>query len=80
MTLATERVSPSKVASTARRSAINDTLPGDHIQHSTITRNNRIAVKARFPIFNKPSLKIVGGFRYNYEEFQFKTVPNEFSI
>lgn len=36
-----------------------------------ISRNNRLDVRVRFPIINKPSLTIAAGFKYTKEEFMF---------
>ncbi|HEX8549730.1 MAG TPA: DUF6268 family outer membrane beta-barrel protein [Cytophagaceae bacterium] len=75
-----ERVGSSNVTSTTRDSEKALGLPGQLVQESTLRRNNRFILKAKFPILNKETLKIIGGFRYQFEEFQFDTVPNEFRL
>ena len=75
-----ERVGSSNVTSTTRDSEKMAGLPGQLVQESTLRRNNRFILKAKFPILNKETLKIIGGFRYQFEEFQFDTLPNEFRL
>lgn len=38
-----------------------------------VDRHNRFEVKGKFPIWNSPRLKIIGGIEYSFEEFNFKT-------
>lgn len=39
---------------------------------NTMERNNFLTFKAKIPIWNKPNLKILLGFRYDYQEFVFQ--------
>ncbi len=41
-----------------------------------INRNGRWDLKIKFPIVNKPYLSIVGGLRYNREEYHFRDFTN----
>lgn len=41
-----------------------------------ITRNGRWDIKLKIPIFNKPSLSIIGGLKYNTEQYHFKDLKN----
>ncbi len=42
------------------------------ITNNTIKNNGRIEFKLKIPIINKPYLSIIGGFKYNKEEYKFK--------
>ena len=44
--------------------------------HSTVSRNRRWDARLRFPIVNKPSITIAGGFKYTHEEFRFSPPGN----
>ena len=64
LVLAYERTLDSKISSTSSDTAIGD---GSAI----IRRNNRFDFKLRVPVYNKPYLKVVVGFKYFFEEFNF---------
>lgn len=38
----------------------------------TVRRNNKLDIKAYFPLVNKSRIKVVGGFNYFFEEFNFE--------
>ena len=42
------------------------------VYSNTIKNNSRIELKLKIPIINKPYLSIVGGFKYNKEEYKFR--------
>jgi len=41
---------------------------------NTIRSNNHIEAKLKIPIVNKPYLNILGGFKYNFEEYHFENL------
>lgn len=43
---------------------------------NTIKNNGRLEIKIKVPIINKPYLSIIGGFKYNREEYNFKALPD----
>ncbi|MEO8768679.1 MAG: DUF6268 family outer membrane beta-barrel protein [Ferruginibacter sp.] len=43
---------------------------------NTIKNNGRIEAKVKIPIINKPYLSIIGGLKYNREEYNFKALPD----
>jgi hypothetical protein len=49
----------------------NDSLIGNG--NATIRRNNKLDIKLRFPVINKPGIKMVIGLKYFFEEFNFET-------
>src|SRR5688500_8659346 len=40
---------------------------------ATIRRNNKLDIKLKIPVWNKPNLKVIVGFKYFFEEFNFET-------
>jgi hypothetical protein len=51
-------------------SASRDTAVGN--SSANIERNNKVELSIKIPIVTKGSMKLIGGFRYLYEEFTFK--------
>lgn len=53
---------------------ITSTSPQENVgnREAQVRRNNKIDVKAYVPFLNKPRLKIVGGFNYFFEQFNFE--------
>jgi glycosyltransferase involved in cell wall biosynthesis len=60
-----ERTGNASITSTSRDTAVGNSS-------ANIERNNKFEVSLKFPIKRKGSLKLIGGFRYLYEEFTFK--------
>jgi len=60
-----ERAGNASITSTSRDTAVGNSS-------ANIERNNKFEVSLKFPIKTKGSLKLIGGFRYLYEEFTFK--------
>lgn len=49
--------------------------------HSTeATKNARLTLKGYIPALNHPHLKVIIGLNYDREEFQFKTIPNNYEL
>jgi hypothetical protein len=61
-----ERAGNSEITSNSRDTSVGNAS-------AQIQRNNRFYADLKIPILNKPNLKLIGGFRYFYEEFDFKT-------
>ncbi|HEX8548065.1 MAG TPA: DUF6268 family outer membrane beta-barrel protein [Cytophagaceae bacterium] len=64
-----ERVFDTEISSTSRDTSIGSS-------NSVIDRNNRFEIKLKFPMWIKPRLKVIGGFRYEFQEFVFKDKQN----
>lgn len=52
----------------------DNTFISKPITNNTIKNNARLELKLKIPIINKPYLSIVGGFKYNKEQYKFKDV------
>lgn len=61
-----ERVLDSRITATSADSSIGN---GSAI----IRRNNKFDFKLRLPVWNRPGLKVILGFRYFFEEFNFES-------
>ncbi|MBX9853261.1 MAG: hypothetical protein K2X86_16070 [Cytophagaceae bacterium] len=64
LVFAYERTLNSKISSTSSDTAIGN-------GSATVRGNNKLDFKLRIPVFNKPYLKIIVGFKYFFEEFKF---------
>lgn len=51
----------------------NSKVPGISDSMGTIKTNNKFDIDLKLPVWVKPALKIVLGFRYFYQEFKFKS-------
>jgi hypothetical protein len=60
-----ERVGNSQIKSVSRDTAIGNAS-------ASMERNNRFELNAKIPIITKGKFKLIGGFRYFYEDFIFK--------
>jgi hypothetical protein len=68
-TILYERAGNANITSSSR-----DTTLGN--ASAQIKRNNRFYADLKIPIINKPNLKVIGGIKYFYEEFDFKFRAN----
>jgi hypothetical protein len=66
-----ERVGDSHITSVSRDTAVGNSS-------ATMERNNRFELNAKIPFITKGKVKLIGGFRYFYEDFIFKN-PSGFS-
>ncbi len=59
-----EHVPLYRISSTAKQGNFGNSSDWD--------KNNRIDIRLRFPVINKPGITISGGFKYSQEEFHFR--------
>ena len=55
-------------------------VPGVANYETDATKNARLTIKGYIPAWNRPHLKIIVGLNYDREEFQFRTVPNNYEL
>ena len=55
-------------------------VPGVGNYETEATKNARLTIKGYIPAWNRPHLKIIVGLNYDREEFQFRTVPNNYEL
>jgi hypothetical protein len=60
-----ERTGNASITSVSRDTAVGNSS-------ANIERNNKVELSLKIPIVTKGSMKLIGGFRYLYEEFTFK--------
>jgi hypothetical protein len=60
-----ERVGDSHISSVSRDTAVGNAS-------AKMERNNRFEINAKIPVITRGRFKLIGGFRYFYEEFTFK--------
>lgn len=65
LTVLYERTLGANISSTSKDTAFSNS-------QATIQNINRLDIDLKFPIWNKPGLKAALGFRYFYEEYNFK--------
>jgi hypothetical protein len=64
-----ERAGNSQISSVSKDSSIGNA-------QAKVIRNNRFNVDLKIPFANKPDMKVIGGLRYFYEEFDFKNTTD----
>jgi hypothetical protein len=55
-------------------------VPGVANYETDATKNARLTIKGYIPAWNRPHLKVIVGLNYDREEFQFRTVPNNYEL